>query len=111
MKNKVRNPVVHFEVLGRDASVLRKFYSEALGWQLGPSDDSPLEYSMVHQKEQGSGIDGGNGKAPQGPGHATVYVGFADAQAAPATDERLRRDAIPPPASGSVSCTVAPLSL
>src|SRR5437667_441090 len=68
MKNKVRNPVVHFEVLGRDASVLRKFYSEAFGWQLGPADDSPLEYSMVHQKEQGSGIDGGIGKAPQGPG-------------------------------------------
>jgi len=82
MKNKVRNPVVHFEVLGRDASVLRKFYSEAFGWQLGPADDSPLEYSMVHQKEQGSGIDGGIGKAPQGPGHVTFYVGVDDAQAA-----------------------------
>ncbi len=84
MKNKLRNPVVHFEVLGRDPSALRKFYSEAFGWQLGPADESPLEYSMVHLKEPGAGgIDGGIGKAQQGPGHVTFYVGVDDAQAAP----------------------------
>ena len=97
MKNKVRNPVVHFEVLGRDASALRKFYSEAFGWQLGPVDDSPLEYSMVHQKAQGSGIDGGIGKAPQGPGHVTFYVGVDDAQAALDKVERLGGKTIQPP--------------
>ena len=88
MKNKMRNPVVHFEVLGRDPSALRQFYSEAFGWQLGPADDSPLQYSMVHQKE-GGGIDGGIGKAPQGPGHVTFYVGVDDAQAALESIERL----------------------
>jgi len=84
----MRNPVVHFEVLGRDPSALRQFYSEAFGWQLGPADDSPLQYSMVHQKE-GGGIDGGIGKAPQGPGHVTFYVGVDDAQAALESIERL----------------------
>ena len=98
MKNKVRNPVVHFEVLGRDPSALRKFYSEAFGWQLGPADKSPLEYSMVHGKEDGGGgIDGGIGKAPQGPGHVTFYVGVEDTQAALEQVERLGGKTIQPP--------------
>ena len=77
MRNATRNPVVHFEVLGRDAAALRKFYSEAFGWSLGPVDESPLQYSMVHGKDSG-GIDGGIGKAPQGQGHVTFYVGVGD---------------------------------
>ena len=81
MRNATRNPVVHFEVLGRDANALRKFYAEAFGWQLGPADEGPLQYSMVHLKE-GGGIDGGIGKAPEGPGHVTFYVGVDDPQAA-----------------------------
>jgi predicted enzyme related to lactoylglutathione lyase len=96
MQNKVRNPVVHFEILGRDPSALRKFYSEAFDWQLGPADDGPMEYSMVHMKESG-GIDGGIGKAPQGPGHVTFYVGVEDAQAALAEVERLGGKTIQPP--------------
>src|SRR5258708_6853125 len=74
MSNATRNPVVHFEVLGRDAKALRKFYSEAFGWQLGPADEGPLEYSMVHLKDHG-GIHGGIGKAPQRPGHGLAGVG------------------------------------
>ena len=96
MKNKVRNPVVHFEVLGRDPSALRKFYSGVFGWQLGPADDGPMQYSMVHMKESG-GIDGGIGKAPQGPGHVTFYVGVDDAHAALEQVERLGGKTVQPP--------------
>jgi predicted enzyme related to lactoylglutathione lyase len=84
----VANPVVHFEVLGRDPSALRSFYSEAFGWSLGPVDGSPLEYSMVNIKDAG-GIDGGIGRAPEGPGHATFYVGVDDLKAALERIERL----------------------
>ena len=56
------------------AGALRKPYSEAFGWSLGPADKSPLEYSMVHQKDSG-GSDSGIGRAPQGPGHITFGVG------------------------------------
>ncbi len=82
MKNKMRNPVVHFEVLGRDPSALRKFYSEAFRWELGPADDGPLQYSMVHLKEGSGGIDGGIGRSPQGPGHVTFYIGVDGAEEA-----------------------------
>jgi len=81
MSNASKNPVVHFEVLGRDPNALRKFYSEALGWVAGPADDSPFEYSMI-QPGEGKGIAGGIGKAPQGPGHVTFYVAVPDPQAA-----------------------------
>ena len=96
MTNATRNPVVHFEVLGRDPSALRKFYGEAFGWQLGPTDEGPQEYSMVHLKETG-GIDGGIGKAPEGPGHVTFYVGVADPQAALDEITKLGGKTIQPP--------------
>jgi predicted enzyme related to lactoylglutathione lyase len=96
MKNQVRNPVVHFEVLGRDPSALRKFYSEAFGWELGPADDGPLQYSMVHMKGSG-GIDGGIGKAPQGPGHVTFYIGVDDAEGALKQVVQLGGKTIQPP--------------
>ena len=88
MENATSNPVVHFEILGQDAQALRTFYSEAFGWPLGPAEDGMMEYRMVHIKDRG-GIDGGIGKAPQGPGHATFYVGVGDIQAALDRIERL----------------------
>src|SRR5207248_9687884 len=91
------NPVVPFEVLGRDASALRTFYSNAFGWPLGPVGEGPMEYSMVHFGEAGGGIDGGIGRAPQGPGHATFYVGVDDAQAALDRIERLGGKTVVPP--------------
>jgi uncharacterized protein len=89
------NPVVHFEILGRDAGALRKFYTEAFEWPLGPVD-ATMDYSMVRAKEAG-GIDGGIGKAPQGAGHVTFYVSVEDAQAALDQIERLGGRTVQPP--------------
>jgi uncharacterized protein len=63
------NPIVHFEVLGKDKAVLEDFYRAAFDWQLNPAMDN---YSMA---SPGSGINGGIGKAMDGgPGYATFYV-------------------------------------
>ena len=94
MKNATRNRVVHFEVLGRDSGALRKFYSEAFGWSLGPADDSPLQYSMVHFTD---GIEGGIGKAPEGPGHVTFYIGVDDLASALEDVEKSGGKTIQPP--------------
>ena len=96
MKNATRNRVVHFEVLGRDAHALQKFYAEAFGWSLGAPDQSPLQYSMVHQADAG-GIDGGIGKALDGPGHVTFYVGVDDISAALDKIQRLGGRTVQPP--------------
>ncbi len=96
MKNATRNPVVHFEVLGRDAKALQKFYAEAFDWSVGPADESPMHYSMVRQKE-GGGIDGGIGQAPQGGGHVTFYVGVDDLAATLDQVRKLGGKTIQPP--------------
>lgn len=74
------NPVVHFEVLGSDASALRSFYGEAFDWQLQDVMDGA--YYMVSQDGE-TGIAGGIGAAgQQGSGHVTFYVQVADPAAA-----------------------------
>lgn len=78
------NPVVHFEVLGKDARVLQDFYKRAFDWQF----EAPVKgvnvpnYSLVNPQENG-GIRGGLGSAPEGyGGHVTFYVGVPSIEAA-----------------------------
>ena len=72
------HPVVHFEVLGRDAETLQGFYREAFGWEV----KSVLpEYAMVTAGEEG-GIAGGIGSSPDGgQGHVTFYIQTDDLDA------------------------------
>lgn len=66
------NPIVHFEVLGKDKAALEDFYTAVFDWQLTPVMD---EYSLV---SPGSGINGGIGKSMDGDaGHVTFYVEVA----------------------------------
>jgi uncharacterized protein len=99
MSTKTANPVVHFEILGRDPSALRTFYGEAFGWSPNAPGEDPLEYSMVHLQQGSGGIDGGIGKAPQGPGHVTFYIGVPDLDAALETVQRLGGRTVQPPVS------------
>ena len=74
------NPVTHFEVLGKDAATLQRFYAEAFGWQLQDVMDGA--YYMVNPGDE-TGINGGVGAAPQGAeGHVTFYVEVDDPAAA-----------------------------
>ncbi len=79
------NPVVHFEVTGKDAKKLQNFYQKAFGWSM---QDAGNDYAMVH-----TGVDekvaGGIGKAQLGEGCATFYVGVPDIAAAFRTIESL----------------------
>jgi predicted enzyme related to lactoylglutathione lyase len=70
----VPNPVTHFEVVGSDANALRRFYSEAFGWEMQDVMDG--SYYMARP---GSGIDGGVGAGMSGSGgHVTFYVEVED---------------------------------
>ena len=55
------NPVVHFEVVGKDASGLQRFYANAFGWEMKPAIPG---YAMAHPNAAGS-INGGVGAAPR----------------------------------------------
>ena len=72
------NPVVWFEVTGRDGDSLRKFYRELLCWKIGAGDPaSGFDYGLVDPGY--GGLPGGIGStADGGTGHATFYVEVGD---------------------------------
>ena len=85
-------PVVHFEVIGKDAEKLRSYYSELFGWKIDASN--PMGYGIVQREgnvnADGVGIGGGIGVGPGGyDGHVTFYVEVADVEAALAKAESL----------------------
>ena len=71
------NPVVHFEIIGKDQKLLDGFYKDVFAWQLTPV--LPI-YSMV-SKEEG-GIAGGIGAFADTPDYVTVYIEVPDFEAA-----------------------------
>jgi len=80
------NPVVHFEVIGKDPEKLRSYYGELFGWEFAePMGDA--NYATV---EDPDGIGGGIGGGPQDyAGHVTFYVQVPDAEATLAQAETL----------------------
>lgn len=74
------NPVVHFEVMGKDAAALTKFYGEVFGWQLQDVMDG--QYFMANSGGEGD-IQGGIGASQDGGGgHVMFYVEVDDPAAA-----------------------------
>ncbi len=78
-------PVVHFEVIGKDGEKLRSYYSELFGWEIDSSNQ--MSYGMVaregNQAPDGSGIGGGIAGGPDGyEGHVTFYVEVDDIEEA-----------------------------
>lgn len=41
-------PVVHFEIIGRDAEQLQSYYSELFGWEI--DSDNPMNYGIVQRE-------------------------------------------------------------
>jgi len=85
-------PVVHFEIVGKDADRLKSYYSELFGWQI--DSNNPMNYGTIDRESNlgpdGIGIGGGIGPGPEGyEGHVTFYVSVPDVEAALADAERL----------------------
>jgi uncharacterized protein len=85
-------PVVHFEVIGKDGDKLRSYYSELFGWEIDA--DNPMKYGLVAREgnvnDDGIGIGGGIGGGPEGyDGHVTFYVQVPDVEEALARAESL----------------------
>ena len=79
-------PVVHFEVVGKDGAGLRSFYSDMFGWDFGDTV-GPTNYAVTPREgntnADGAGIGGGIGTGPEGyDGHVTFYVEVDDVEEA-----------------------------
>jgi predicted enzyme related to lactoylglutathione lyase len=85
-------PVVHFEVIGKDGDKLKSYYAELFGWEV--DSNNPMHYGMVTRdgnvSEDGIGIGGGVAGGPDGyEGHVTFYVAVPDVEEALAKAESL----------------------
>jgi uncharacterized protein len=80
------NPVVHFEIIGRDPEATSEFYRKAFDWtipeQPGAGANGVTTYFYVlpdGKQPPEKGINGGFGSPPDDyDGHVTFYVGVAD---------------------------------
>ncbi len=64
-------PVVHFEILGKNAVKLQKFYSTIFNWKI--DTNNPINYGLIKPQTDNS-IGGGIGSAGKGKGYATFYI-------------------------------------
>lgn len=69
------NPVVHFEIIGKDGGKLQNYYKDLFQWEV--NTDNPMNYGLVDTKSDG--INGGIGGS-ENPG-VTIYVEVSDMQA------------------------------
>ena len=72
------NKVIHFEIVGRDAAALQKFYSDLFAWNLDTSN--PGGYGMSDPARTGI-IIGIGASHDGGAGHVTGYVAVDDIDA------------------------------
>jgi uncharacterized protein len=90
-------PVVHFEIIGKDPAKLRGYFGELFGWEFDlPSPVSaavsdPASYGFVNRMtaSDGTGIPGGVGGGAGYESHAVFYVAVPDVEAALAKAESL----------------------
>jgi len=90
-------PVVHFEIIGKDPERLRRYYRELFGWEFdtsGPVSKAVSEagkYGFVDpgRTDEGVGIPGGVGGGAGYDSNVLFYVGVPDVEAALQEAERL----------------------
>ena len=85
-------PVVHFEIIGKDGEKLQRYYGELFGWEI--DSNNPMKYGTVQREgntnADGVGTGGGVGSGPEGyDGHVTFYIEVPDVDAALAKAEEL----------------------
>jgi predicted enzyme related to lactoylglutathione lyase len=90
-------PVVHFEIIGKDPAKLRDYFGELFGWEFDlPSPVSeavsdPASYGFINRMttSDGTGIPGGVGGGAGYETHAVFYVAVPDVEDALAKAESL----------------------
>ena len=86
------NPVIHWEIGGRDLDALAGFYRDLFGWDAAAFDP---DYRLVNLEE---GIGGGLMRCREGmPAYVTIYVGVDDLDATLARVKDLGGTPVLPP--------------
>ncbi len=81
-------PVVHFEIIGRDPTKLRSYYGDLFGWEFHTGDaateavSQPGNYGFVDGNATDDGINGGVGGGAGYEGRVLFYVSVPNVEAA-----------------------------
>jgi uncharacterized protein len=84
----VGQPVVHFEIIGRDPTKLRSYYRDLFGWEFDTGDAATEavsqsgNYGFVDGNTSRDGINGGVGGGEGYEGRVLFYVGVPNVEAA-----------------------------
>jgi predicted enzyme related to lactoylglutathione lyase len=87
------NPVVHWEILGKDGAKLQAFYAGLFDWKVDANN--PMGYGMVDMG--GAGMNGGIFGAMEDQPSVKIYVQVDDLQAALDKAGRLGGKTVMPP--------------
>ena len=87
------NPVVHFEITGKDGPALQQFYGDLFGWNIDANNE--WQYGTVVAGE--GGINGGIAGDHEGGNRVTIYTAVDDLQAYLDKAERLGAKVLMPP--------------
>jgi len=88
-------PVVHFEVIGRDPATLQDYYQQLFGWEFSVGNavservSASGEYDFIDAEANGGGINGGVGGGVRFQQHVIFYVKVASVESALEDAERL----------------------
>jgi predicted enzyme related to lactoylglutathione lyase len=107
-------PVVHFEIIGRDPENLRSYYGGLFGWEFDTSGlvsdavSEPANYGFVDSSRNGDGIGipGGVGGGGGYHNQTVFYVGVPDVEAALAKAESLGGTRVLGPATAPTGLVV-----
>jgi predicted enzyme related to lactoylglutathione lyase len=100
----VGNPVVQFEIAGRNSTTLREFYGFLFDWKFDAVDGQG--YRRVRTGGRG-GINGGLREETHGPIEITFYVQVTDIAGTLARAEKIGGKTILPPTKLGNEQTVA----
>jgi predicted enzyme related to lactoylglutathione lyase len=83
-------PIVHFEIIGKDPERLRSYYGNLFGWEfdtnvpVAEAISQPGNYGFVDRNttSDGTGIPGGVGGGVGYKGYVIFYVGVPNVEAA-----------------------------
>ena len=88
------NPVVHFEIIGKDGKKSQDFYAKLFGWHIDANN--PMNYGIVDTHTKG-GIGGGIGPSMDGKPAIRFYVDVPDLQKTLDQAKKLGGKTIMPP--------------
>ena len=99
-----KQPVIHFEILGRDGAGLQRFYGDLFGWKF--NTDNPGGYGMSSGDDTGVVVGVGSSR-DGGGGHVTGYVSVPDIDQALAKATKLGGTVVLPKMSPGPGATIA----